>query len=57
MNQKKKKNWCGILLKDPEILKDFNFRKITNSTGKKLSGAVLRSLKFQGLSLFTLLSI
>lgn len=38
-----------MLLKDPEILKDFNFRKIIDSMGKKLSGAVLRSLNFQRL--------
>lgn len=46
-----------MLLKDPEILKDFIFRKIIDSTGKKLSGAVLRSLNFQRLFFFTLLSI
>lgn len=44
-----------MLLKDPEILKDFNFRKIIDSAGKKLSGAVLWSLTFQ--RLFTLLCI
>ena len=41
-----------MLLKDPEILKDFNFRKIIDSMGKKLSGAVLRSLNFQRLFFF-----
>jgi len=33
-------------LKYPEILKDFNSGTFIDSTGKKLSGAVLRSYVF-----------
>lgn len=46
-----------MLLKDPEILKAFNFRKIIDSTGKKLSGAVLWSLTFQRLFFYIVIHL
>ena len=50
-------NFFVMLLKDPEILKAFNFRKIIDSTGKKLSGAVLWSLTFQRLFFYIVIHL